>query len=79
MQRSGKVKIAIVASLFAKRNMNINASQLVCDLMNNFTEMNTIKTGKKIRRKDFSSLFTYLLPDLLTESCGPAKQYPAFR
>ena len=52
--------------------MNINTTQLICDLMNNFTEMNTIKTGKKISRKDFSLSFTYLLPDL------PAKQYPAF-
>ena len=29
------MKIAIVAGLFAKRNMNINTSQFVCDLMNN--------------------------------------------
>jgi len=29
------MKIAIVAGLFAKRDMNINTSQLVCDLMNN--------------------------------------------
>ena len=73
MQGSSEMKIAIVASLFAKRDMNINTSQLVCDLMNNFTEMNTIKAGNKIRRKEFSLLFTYLLPDL------QAKQYPASR
>lgn len=73
MQRSSEMKITIVAGLFAKRNMNINTSQLICDLMNNFTEMNTIKTGKKISREDFSPSLSYLFPDL------PAKQYPAFR
>ena len=67
------MKITVMTGLLAKRNMNINTSQLVCYLMNNFTKMNTIKSGKKIRRKDFSLPFTYLLPDL------PAKQYPAYR
>jgi len=52
--------------------MNINTGQLVCDLMNNFTKMNIIKTGKKIRRKDVGLSFTCLLPGF------PAKQYPAF-
>jgi len=35
MQRSGKMKITIMAGLFTKRDMNIDASQFVCDLMNN--------------------------------------------
>ena len=67
------MKIAVVAGLFTKRDMNINAGQLVCDLMNNFTKMNTINSGTIVKQKDTISALFYDLPAL------PAKQYPAFR
>jgi hypothetical protein len=35
MQGRGKMKIAVMTCFFAKGNMDINAGQDVCDLMNN--------------------------------------------
>jgi hypothetical protein len=35
MQRGGKMKIAVMTGLPAKWYVNINASQVFCDLMNN--------------------------------------------
>jgi hypothetical protein len=45
------MKIAVMASLFAKRNMNINASQRVYDLMNNFIQISPslAEAGRGVR------------------------------
>jgi hypothetical protein len=43
------MKVAIMTGLFAKRDMNIDACQLFCDLMNNFIP--PLSLGERVRVK----------------------------
>ena len=56
------MKITIMTGLLAERDMYVDAGQAICDLMNNFTEMNTIKAAGKIKWKDH---FLFFMPHLL--------------
>jgi hypothetical protein len=47
MQGSGKMEIAVMTCFFAKRNMDINTGQFVCDLMNNLASAYLLYNQRK--------------------------------